>query len=214
VRRVEGRLEDYGDLAEGLIDLYIATFDPAYLESAAQLAEAALDLFWDEDAGAFLSAPPDGEGLIAQVYALTDEAAPSGASSLTQALVRLTGLTSEPRYIEAGWEYLGNLREAMLADPASFGRLLCAADTWLDGAATLVIAGDAAQAKPLLDELGQRYEPTLSVIWSAPSGPPPHPVRHTVAGKKPLDGAAGVYLCRNRTCQRPRQDLSALDERP
>ncbi|HCF58841.1 MAG TPA: hypothetical protein DFS52_12730, partial [Myxococcales bacterium] len=121
---------------------------------------------------------------------------------------------SEPRFVEAAWKYLGNLREAMLADPTSFGRLLCAADTWLDGAATAVIAGDIEQARPLLDELGRRYEPTLSVIWSAPSGPPPHPVRHTVAGKKPLDGAAGVYLCRNRTCQRPREDLSALDERP
>ncbi|HCF58840.1 MAG TPA: thioredoxin domain-containing protein, partial [Myxococcales bacterium] len=91
VRRVEGRIEDYGALAEGLIELYMATFEPAYLESAAQLAEAALDLFWDEDAGGFLSAP-EGEGLIAAVYALTDEAAPSGASSLSHALVRLTGL--------------------------------------------------------------------------------------------------------------------------
>lgn len=214
VRRVEGQLEDYGDLAEGLVELYQATLEPRWLVAASELAEAALDRFWDEDAEAFLASPANGGELIARVYASADNAWPAGASTLCNALVALAGLTSQRRFLDAAWRYLARLREPMLANPQAHGRLLCAADAWLDGAATAVVAGDWDQARGLLAELGRRFEPTLAVAWADPATPPPHALRHTLGGKTALDGKGAVYLCRHLSCQKPAAGLEALEEQP
>src|SRR5690606_20711380 len=46
--RIDGLLEDYGGFSEGLVALYEASQEPKYLEAAAELAEKALELFWDD----------------------------------------------------------------------------------------------------------------------------------------------------------------------
>src|SRR6185436_11415500 len=53
----DGQLDDYAHLAYGLLDLYQATFDPAWLERAITLTEAGIERFWDETGGAFFESP-------------------------------------------------------------------------------------------------------------------------------------------------------------
>ncbi|MFN7133376.1 MAG: thioredoxin domain-containing protein, partial [Myxococcales bacterium] len=109
--RIDGLLEDYGSVCEGLVGLYVASQEPRYLEAAAALADKALELFWDDGAKAFLSGPKDGERLLTKVFALHDNAWPSGASTLTNALVALAGLTSRQQYLDAAERYLTRMRE-------------------------------------------------------------------------------------------------------
>ncbi len=206
--RIDGLVEDYGGMSEGLVALFLATQGPKYLEAAAALADKALALFWDDEKQAFLSGPKDGEKLLVKTYALHDNAWPSGASTLTHALVALAGLTSRERYLEAADRYLSRTREEMGRNPFGYGHLLCAADAFLDGAMTLAIAGPA-DADAFRTAASKRYTPTLWVAQADPADVPPI-LAETFHGKGMRDGKPTAYLCRGFSCDRPVTEVGEL----
>ncbi|GIW11249.1 MAG: thioredoxin domain-containing protein [Dehalococcoidia bacterium] len=61
---VLGYLEDYAHLIDGLLALYELTFAPCWLAEAEALADAMLDLFWDESLPGFYDTARDHEQLI------------------------------------------------------------------------------------------------------------------------------------------------------
>jgi len=119
----EGVAEDYGALAAGLAALFQATFEPRWLELAKALVRRAGELFWDEDEGAYLSAPRDRQDLVARQYALQDGAVPAGGSSLAEAQLLLAALTGDPEHLERAGRYLERMADPMAASPFSFGHL-------------------------------------------------------------------------------------------
>ncbi|HEV8461411.1 MAG TPA: thioredoxin domain-containing protein, partial [Gaiellaceae bacterium] len=87
VAKGTGYLEDYADVAYGLMELHVATGEPRWLIEAHRLAGLAIDLFADEDGG-FFQAPRDGEQLVARKKELDDHPTPSGNAMLAYVLLR------------------------------------------------------------------------------------------------------------------------------
>ncbi|MEK6543237.1 MAG: thioredoxin domain-containing protein, partial [Elusimicrobiota bacterium] len=87
-RKVPGFLEDYAFWANALIGLYETTLDISYLESARAVAGKTLELFYDQQAGAFYSFPVKGgdADLLTNVIEVHDGVVPSGVSSAVTAL--------------------------------------------------------------------------------------------------------------------------------
>ena len=93
-----GVLEDYGDLAEGLLALHQVTGDLQWLELAGRLLDTVLDHFPDGQGG-FYDVADDAEQLLRRPQDPSDNATPSGASAVTGALVTyaaLTGIRAAP----------------------------------------------------------------------------------------------------------------------
>ena len=84
-----GFLEDYADVAHGLLELHVATGELRWLEEANRLARLAVELFGDEEHGGFFRTPEHGERLIARQKAFDDNPTPSGNSMLAHVLLRL-----------------------------------------------------------------------------------------------------------------------------
>ena len=208
--RIEGFIEDYGDLAAGLVALYQACFDPRYLEAADALATRAVELFWDEDKQAYRSAPKDSTDLFCATYALHDNAFPSGASTLTEAQVALAAITGRQFHFEQAGKYLRKMREEMQRNPFGYGHLLLAADNWLDGAAEVTLVGSDAQVRPLLDAVSSTFAPTVAVSRRDPSAPAPAILAEAIQGRDLVNGKGAAYLCRNFSCQPPITDDAAL----
>ncbi|MGZ4410502.1 MAG: thioredoxin domain-containing protein, partial [Gaiellaceae bacterium] len=61
----DGFLDDYANVAAGLIELHLASGELRWLEEARRLAVLALELFRDEERGGFFLSPRDGESLVA-----------------------------------------------------------------------------------------------------------------------------------------------------
>ncbi|MBX6341813.1 MAG: thioredoxin domain-containing protein, partial [Thermomicrobiaceae bacterium] len=61
---VDGYLEDYAALADGLVSLYEATFEPAWLDWARDLLARAVDRFADPQGGGFFDTPAMAGDLI------------------------------------------------------------------------------------------------------------------------------------------------------
>ena len=84
-----GYLEDYADVAHGLLELHVATGELRWLEEAHRLALLAVELFGDDERGGFFLTPVDGERLVARKKGFDDNPTPRGNSMLAYVLLRL-----------------------------------------------------------------------------------------------------------------------------
>jgi uncharacterized protein YyaL (SSP411 family) len=203
-------LDDYAELAFASIDLYEATFDPAHVERAAMLADAALERFWDRDAGGFFFTPHDGETLIHRAKDLYDQAVPSGASSMAHVLIRLSSLTGRARYVEHAERSIELAIGQALEQPFAFSHLLGAADRIASGQVEVVLVGDRTSPELLALAAAARrvYLPNRVLAHVDPASP-----RDDVpllAGKTASGGRATAYVCLGRTCSAPLTDAGEL----
>jgi uncharacterized protein YyaL (SSP411 family) len=193
-----------------LVALFQATFEPRHLEAAEAIARRAVDLFWDDAAGAYLSAPKGQKDLFCPTYALNDNAFPSGASTLTEAQVTLAALTGNVDHLAQAGRYLSRMRQAMTENPFAFGHLLLAADAYADGAAEVTLVGARPALRPFLEVVNRTYAPTTAVFAHDPSSPPAPLVAGVLAGREARDGGALAYVCRNFSCAPPVADPAIL----
>src|SRR5205807_1332798 len=61
-----GYLEDYANVAHGLLELHVSTGELRWLEEANRLARLAVELFGDTAHGGFYLSPDEGEKLVAR----------------------------------------------------------------------------------------------------------------------------------------------------
>jgi uncharacterized protein YyaL (SSP411 family) len=207
----QGVLEDYADLADGLLALYEATFDERWFTTARALADAILDRFGDL-AGGFYDTAIDHEQLVTRPKDVQDNATPSGGSMSTLVLLRLAALTGESRYREAAERALATTTPYLVRYPTAFALWLQAADFALAPVAEVAIVGDldAPATRALLDVASAGYMPNR-VVAASPlrDGASAVPL---LADRVALDGHPTAYVCRNFACRLPVTDPDALRE--
>ncbi len=103
--KLNGYLEDYSYLIEGLLELYQTTFDPRWFVAAQELAETMLEGFADSE-GTLYDMSDDHETLITRPRDLQDNAMPSGNAMAVTALLKLAGFTNNLRYVDIAHEAL------------------------------------------------------------------------------------------------------------
>jgi uncharacterized protein YyaL (SSP411 family) len=106
--KLNGYLEDYAYLIEGLLELYQTTFDPRWFSAAQELAETMLEHFADSQ-GTLYDTSDDHESLITRPRDLQDNATPSGNAMAVTALLKLAGFTNELRYIDIAHQALAQM---------------------------------------------------------------------------------------------------------
>ncbi|HET9346361.1 MAG TPA: thioredoxin domain-containing protein, partial [Candidatus Limnocylindrales bacterium] len=207
----EGVLEDYADLADGLLALYDATFDERWFVAARELADAILDHFADPDGG-FFDTADDHETLVTRPKDLQDNATPAGGSMATLVLLRLAALTGDARYREAADRAIASVTAYLGRYPTAFANWLSAAHLVVEGIDELAIAGDTGDpATRALDEAGRQAarEAGRNLVVAVASDPDASAVP-LLAGRTRTDGRPTAYLCRNFACRLPVTDADAL----
>ena len=69
--KLNGYIEDYANLADGLIELYQASGESRYLIEAKRLADAVITEFWDEENGGFFFTSNGHEELSSETRTFT-----------------------------------------------------------------------------------------------------------------------------------------------
>src|SRR5215831_7830225 len=122
--RFNGYLDDYANLADGLLALYQLTFDYGWLERTAAVVERMIDQFWDSNLGGFFFTGKDHEALISRTKDFFDNATPSGNSVAGDVLVRLGALLDRKDYREKSEKVYRSCFNMMKQYPSGFGRML------------------------------------------------------------------------------------------
>jgi uncharacterized protein len=195
VAKGAGYLEDYADVAYGLMELHVATGEPRWLREAHRLATLAVELFADDENGGFFQTPRDAEELVARKKEVDDHPTPSGNAMLAYVLLRLARIWGDDEIERRGTSVLRLVRDQLPRIPTSFGWMLVALHQHLAPHRELAIAGDpsAAVARRHLEGAA----PTDVIAFGPADGIP------LLEGRTPVDGKTAVYVCERFACALP-----------
>src|SRR5262249_12686497 len=126
--KLNGYLDDYANLIDGLTHLYEATGEPRWISGALDLAQIMIDEFADPANGAFYYTGKSHEVLIARQKDLFDNATPSGNGMAATALIRLGALTGRDDLRTTGHSGLDAVRIVLENAPSAAGQSVIALD--------------------------------------------------------------------------------------
>ena len=216
--RVPAFLDDYAFLVRGLLALYGAGYEPKRLETAFELAEDAIGLFWDEDAGGFFfTAKGEGDGM-ARHKDVYDGAVPSGNSVMFMNLLRLGRLTGRHDLEKRSSRLAAAFSSDVAAHPRMHTEFLCGLDYALGPSREVVVAGrsDAAETRQLL--AASRGTCPWDTAWLFKPTDQPEAaaaVERLAPFTKDMDaggGRAAAYVCSEGACLRPVSSAAELVE--
>ena len=205
----DGVLEDYANLAEGLLALYEATFDERWFTIARGLAEEMLARFADPEGG-FFDTPSDGEQLVARPKDVQDNATPSGNAVATIVLLRLAALTGDQRYRLAAERALRTITPFTARYATAFAKWLTAIDLAVAPIAEIAIVGSLDDPATIALLRAASSSGTKRVV--ALAADPAISTVPLLADRRMLNGRPTGYVCRDFTCRLPVTDPEALAE--
>ncbi|HZB83909.1 MAG TPA: thioredoxin domain-containing protein [Rubrobacteraceae bacterium] len=210
--RFNGYLEDYACVADGLVALYEATFETRWLAEAKALADAILELFWDEQRAAFYDTSADHEELVTRPRDVYDSAAPSGNSVAVDVLLKLSVLLDREDYRRRAEAILEGLSGAIARISGGFGRLLSALDFYMSTPYEVAVIGnpEAPDTKALLAAVYSAYLPNKVVAGRSESDEEASRLVPLLADRSVRDGRATAYVCVQYACQSPTTDAEQL----
>ncbi len=214
---ITGHLSDYAFLAQGLIDLYEADFDRAWLDAAGDLTRVMNERFLDEETGTFFDVEPAPD-LIVRPRVAADGAVPSGTAVAVKNLLRLSVLLADEKMRERAEGCLRAWAPAMEQSPLGYAELVNALDLALAPPREIVFAGErgAADVQALVRTFYRRFTPNRAVAFAeadafAETVAGGNSALELLAGKRPIDGKAAAYVCERYACKVPVTDPAALD---
>jgi uncharacterized protein YyaL (SSP411 family) len=213
--KLNGYLEDYSYMIEGLLAVYEATFELKYFEQARALADTMIEQFWDESEGGFYFTSADHEALITRTKDYFDNATPSGNSVAAMALFKLWLLTGDTGYQRRAVTVIRAARPVMSRYPSAFGYLLSALDFYLSEAKEIAILGraDSHEVRQFIEEIYSRYLPNKVVAVAEPGDERAQQAIPLLAERHMLDDKPTVYVCRNYMCLTPATSTEELAAR-
>ena len=212
--RPPGVLEDYADLAEGLLALYAVTGDVARLTTAETLLDVVLSRFPDATGGFFDTADDRADPQLASMRRPqdpTDNATPSGQAAAAGALLTYAAYTGSARHREAAEAALA-VYTPLAAGHARFaGWGLAVAEALADGPREVAVVGgrtDAATAELHRSAL-MGTAPGAAVALGDPASPAVRGVP-LLADRPLVGGRPTAYVCRHFVCEAPTTDPATL----
>ncbi len=207
--KLNGYLEDYAYLMEGLLELYQATFEPRWYLAAEELAQGMMAHFSAPNGG-FFDTSDDHETLITRPRELQDNAVPSGNAMAAFVLLRLADLAAEVHYTEIAEDSIGPVQALMAKYPLGFGQWLVALDYALSPSREVAIVGDlaAADTQTLLQVCTLGYRPhQVIAVGLADSADVP-----LLQNRGQIEGQATAYVCVDWVCRPPVTEPEALQK--
>ncbi|MDP9825548.1 thioredoxin domain-containing protein [Kineosporia succinea] len=209
-----GVLEDYGDLAEGLLTLHNVTGDVRWLATAGNLLEVVMSQFIDEDGVHDTARDSTDRALLAlrRPADPTDNAYPSGASAAAGALLSYAALTGSHRARAAAERCLAAAGAVGGHAPQAFGWALAVSVARLDGPREIAVVGpDEDPVRASLHETALRSSAPGAVIST---GRPDSPGVPLLAGRTlSRFGEAQAFVCRDFVCRLPATTIADLENR-
>jgi uncharacterized protein YyaL (SSP411 family) len=211
---VEGFADDYAFLIQGLLDLYEASFEIAWLRWAVELQETQDRLFFDRERGGYFSGAGNDPSILLRLKEDNDSAEPAASSIAALNLLRLSQIRNEPAFDERAQKTIDAFAAQIGHFASAMPQMLVALDLSLSEPRQIVIAGgrDSADTRALLSEM-HRHFVANKVLLLADGGDGQRYLEEkleALSGMKTIGGKAAVYVCENFTCKAPVTDAKAL----
>ena len=193
--RINGYLDDYAFVIDGLLALYQVTFDEQWLNPAQQLTDYVLQHFWDESEG-FFYYTDDASSLIVRKKELFDNVIPSSNSAMARNLYKLGLLIDRTDYRERAEAMLAKMIPLIKADPSYLSNWACLYTELITPTAEIAIVGPDCYDTML--ELNQQYYPNKLLV-----GTEKHSDLPLLQNRDDKGEDVTIYVCYDKACQLP-----------
>ncbi|QTE28304.1 thioredoxin domain-containing protein [Pengzhenrongella sicca] len=206
-----GTLEDYADLAEGLLALAAVTADHRWFTQAGALLETVLTHFAGEPGtgAVYDTADDETDPVLARIRRPQDPAdgpTPSGAAAAAGALLTYAALTGSTRHRAAAERILSDLLAIGTRYPRAAGWALAVAEAVADGPREIAVLGPASDARTraLVEAALRATAPGAVLAVGDPNrtGDPASAVP-LLRDRPLLGGLPTAYVCRGFVCDLP-----------
>jgi uncharacterized protein YyaL (SSP411 family) len=199
-------LDDYAFLAQALLDLFEANFEPKYLSLAVELASRGLARFEDQEQGGFFSTLQGGSDLLLRMKDDYDGAEPSGNSVATDVLLRLAHVTGNATFAQRAERSIQAFTPKLKAQPTIAPQMLVAINRWLSEPAQVVLRCaemDTDLESRVHSEWEREFNPTAIILAITDQAARElASIAPFVAGLA-RRGRLTIYRCRNFACELP-----------
>jgi len=203
--RYDGYLCDYTATATACLDLYEATYEPHYIQTAHELMQRVEDKFSNEN-GTFYETASDGEELLVRQISGYDGVEPSGNSNAALTLLRLSAYLAKPELASRAEKILLNFSDELMEYGLNSAFMLQALHLYLGGLKEVAVVGkrNDPTTQELLSTLRKGFYPNAVFAFA-------HEDQIESAGKlvpllkdrKLINGKGTAYVCRQGTCLAP-----------
>lgn len=196
-----GTLEDYALVAQCFFDLAQASADDSWQAIGQTLVSEIVNSFTEQDR--LIDLPRNDQaamGLPGQVTDITDNVTPSGWSAAVEALLTCSALTGDAQLRRHLERFIGPLVDLVKGHGRFSGNSAALLVSLIDGPREVAIVSDNPEF--LVSQISRMTSPG-AVYTSSPSA-------KLMAGRKQINGADTVYICRSNVCQQPMTDVSDI----
>ena len=194
-------LEDYAAVIDAYTALYQVTFDELWLQEAEMLTDYVIANFYDTEDQFFYFTDSQGEQLIARKKELFDNVVPASNSIMATNLYNLGLILDRHDYINIGKLMLAKMKKLVLTEAQWLTNWATLATQLAKPTAEVAIVGpDAQRVRAVLD---QTYNPNKVYVGTAESSDLP-----LLQNRTAKDGKTMIYVCFDKTCQLPTDDIS------
>jgi uncharacterized protein YyaL (SSP411 family) len=190
-----GFLDDYANVAFGLLELHVATGEVRWLLEANRLGRLARGLFADERHGGFFLSTAEADGRVPRSKDLQDTPTPSGNSMLAWVLLRLGRIWGDDELEQSAVSVFRLIEPTLRRAPGAFAWALCGLELWFSPPREIAVAGDVTA--PVARAALAPFQPNTVVAAGSSDEVP------LLEGKEPVNGETAVYVCERFACKRP-----------
>ena len=208
---IDAFADDYAFLVWAAIELYEATFNSDYLESALSFNKAMIEKCWDSKLGGFFQTKDSTDqplGLQKHIY---DGAIPSANSVGMLNLLRLSKLTGITDF-EQKADAIGKFFSSELIRAGSSITLGISAIQFVHhNPKEIVISEGNTDTKPFISVIRTAFNPQKVLVFRPQKEDKIRALSSYVIDLLPKDGRTSIYICTNYSCAEPVTDVNNLD---
>jgi uncharacterized protein YyaL (SSP411 family) len=209
---IDGYAEDYASLIWGLLELFQADGDPAWLSWARELQAQQDARFWDAAEGGWFSTTGRDPSVLLRLKEDYDGAEPAASSVSVLNLLALAHLTGDEDARQKVERTLGRYGDRAGRAARVIPMMLAGLSTFHAAAMQVVVLGADGDAKPLWAEVARHYTPFALMVPVTP-GDPQRTLSATMPFVGPMrqkGGLATAFVCRDFACREPVTTAEAL----
>jgi hypothetical protein len=209
---IEAYAEDYACLAWGLLELFQADGDPAWLEWALNLQRRQDELFWDEDGGGWFATTGKDPSVLLRLKEDYDGAEPSATSVAVLNLIVLVHLTGDETWRVRAERAVRGAAPRISGAGRSAPMLMAGLSAWHAGVRQIAIVRPGGPGDPLERLVARHYLPFAVVVPVAPGQSQARLSRIApfISAMTLRHGRSTAYVCRDFACQAPTTDPTEL----
>ncbi len=200
---INGFLDDYATVIDGLMGMYQISFDETYLVKAEKLTKYAMDHFFNDESKMFNYASDLDPPLVAKKSEIADNVIPASNSMMARNLNTLGTYLYKPEYLNQSKQMMNNVMEQLvLTDTPNFYSNWCSLYLeLLNPPYEIAILGENYET--LRSEMATTYLPNAVLLGGNSEG------TMDLLKDKLQEDQTLIYVCQNKVCKFPVDNVEA-----